>query len=253
MTHLIAHSSSTFSAPPCRSKCTPFSFCKARTSGRNSAARTSASSSSPSWSTLSSAGERGSDDHGLGAQATNAIASLAASLEWHQYRAVLRRFLSFVGSKPELQKRVIRLLDKTIESLADSVTKLGPDDPMVLDEPGIAKKQQRRLAATLPERQKLCDEVSAILLPSLLAYLHDKDESTVSARVPVAAVIVKLLNMLPSQDRDRILPGVLTDVCHILRSKAWESREMAGIRWSRSRSYWGPPALASSSRNSAAP
>ena len=179
--------------------------------------------------------EEGADDHGLGAQATNTIASLTASLEWSQYRAVLRRFLSFVESKPNLQKRVIRLLDKVIDTLGHAAQSRGHAESAL---PSASSKQ--RLVKTLPDPQKLSDEVTANMLPSLLEQLHEKDEATVSARVPVGIVVVKLLNILPVQERDRRLPGVLTDICHILRSKATESRDMARETLAQASRILGP-------------
>ena len=165
----------------------------------------------------------GGDDHGLAAQATNTVASLAMSLEWQQYRAVLRRFISFIESKPDFQKRVIRLLEKVVDSLRAAIFEKADGDSMDLDR-GTGP---RRLARTLPSQEKVSDEIVGAALPSLVKYLHEKDETTVSARVPVGVIIVKLLKLLPSQILDQKLPAVLTDICHILRSKAWESREMA--------------------------
>ncbi|CAK7229741.1 U3 snoRNP protein [Sporothrix bragantina] len=179
--------------------------------------------------------EDGVDDRGLGAQATNTIAMLAYSLEWNQYRAMLRRFLSFIESKPELQKQVVSLLDKVVDAVADSAEKDKEDTAMT--EAGTdsapSTKPKHRLAATLPDMQKLTDEVLNNLTPSLVDHLHDKDEETVSARVPAAIILVKLLNLLPTETRDQRLGGVLTDVCHILRSKNWDSREMARETLSR--------------------
>ncbi|CAK7271318.1 U3 snoRNP protein [Sporothrix epigloea] len=179
--------------------------------------------------------EDGVDDRGLGAQATNTIAMLAYSLEWNQYRALLRRFLSFIDSKPELQKQVVRLLDKVVDAAAGSARRDGGDTTMT--GPGTdstpSAKPKYRLAATLPDTQKLSDEVLNNFAPSLVDHLHDKDEETVSARVPAAIILVKLLNLLPTETRDQRLGGVLTDVCHILRSKNWDSREMARETLSR--------------------
>ncbi|EFW99566.1 heat repeat protein [Grosmannia clavigera kw1407] len=138
--------------------------------------------------------EDGADDHGLGAQATTTIGQLVQGLEWGQYRAVLRRFLSFVESKPELQKQVVRLLDRVVDAFT----------------------------------------------PGLIAHLHAKDEETVSGRVPVGVVVVKLLSLLPRASRDQRLAGVLTDICHILRSKSWESREMARTTLTRIAVILGP-------------
>jgi U3 small nucleolar RNA-associated protein 20 len=165
------------------------------------------------------------DDHGLSAQATNTIAALTASLEWQQYRAILRRFVSYVESKPEWQKRVIRLLEKEIDALRIAVSQR-PGDAMDVDGESAGAKP-RRLATTLPDQEKLCGEIANTFLPTLLKYIHEKDETTVSARVPVGVIIAKLLILLPDEQLNEKLPGMLTDICHILRSKSWESREMA--------------------------
>ncbi len=156
-----------------------------------------------------------------------AIARLAASLEWQQYRIVLRRYISFVETKPELQKKVIRLLERVGEALRIAMSQ--KSSAAARDEkPSLpASEKSCRLARTLPAQEKINDEINNSFLPTLLKYLHEKDESTVSARVPVGIVIVKLLKLLPSQGLGDKLPGVLTDICHILRSKAPESRDMA--------------------------
>lgn len=192
-------------------------------------------------------GRTGGDDHGLGAQAAATIAGLAGSLEWSSYRAVLRRYISYLHSQPEMHKQVIRLLDKTVESLVaaaeakndtainvDVVVEAKKDTAMdvdvEVDENEVASPitaSKRRLARTIPAQDKMAEEFSATFTPPLLAHLHDKNEETVSARVPVAVILVKLLRLLPDNLLSQQLPSVLTDICHILRSKSWESREMS--------------------------
>ncbi|KAH8891859.1 hypothetical protein GQ53DRAFT_138709 [Thozetella sp. PMI_491] len=159
------------------------------------------------------------DDHGLGAQATIAIGKLAAALEWQSYRFLLKRYISFVESKPEHQRQLIRLLERVGGALQLAKEQKGDEE--------LPPLQACRLSRTLPAQEKINDEVNNNFLPTLLKYLHEKDESTVSARVPVGIIIVKLLKLLPSQGLGDKLPGVLTDICHILRSKAPESRDMA--------------------------
>lgn len=180
----------------------------------------------------------GSDDKGLGAAATIAIADLAASLEWRQYRPVLRRYIGYASSKPELQKQVIRLLVKVVDTLetAAIVKAKDADSMQELDD----AQSRSRLSFTLPVPETLNEDILNGFLPPLLGYLHDKDESTVSARVPVGIIVAKLLNLLPTETRRLKLPGVLTDICHILRSKAWESREMARQTLSAIASVLGP-------------
>lgn len=177
----------------------------------------------------------GSDDRGLGAAATNAIADLTLSLEWRQFRALLRRYISYTSTKPELQKQVIRLLGKVVDSLETSHVKRTAEDAET-----NGTSASRRLSKTLPTFDVLNTEIVDFFLPPLLDYLHEKDESTVSARVPVGLIIVKLLKLLPEETKTAKLPGVLTDICHILRSKAWESREMARDTLSKISTVLGP-------------
>lgn len=172
-------------------------------------------------------GRVGNDDHGLGAQAAAAIASLAGSLEWSQYRAIMRRYISYLVSKPELHKQVIRLLDKLVDSLVSAVDRTREIAMEVDDAMNVSAVPKRRLALSLPAQEKMADEFTANFTPPLLNHLHDKNEETVSARVPVAVILVKLLRLLPDHILSQQLPSVLTDICHILRSKSWESREMS--------------------------
>ncbi|KAI2472389.1 armadillo-type protein [Annulohypoxylon bovei var. microspora] len=171
--------------------------------------------------------EEGSDDHGVGAQAASTIADIASSLEWPQYRAILRRYITYIESKPELQKQLIRLLGKFVDTLA-AVASNKNSDAMEVDSAATVESPEKcRLAATMPTHEKLNEDVLTNILPSLMEYLHEKDETTVSSRVPVGIIVVKILQVLPKETLDQKLPGVLTDICHILRSKAWDSREMA--------------------------
>ncbi|KAK4167078.1 small subunit processome component 20 [Cladorrhinum sp. PSN259] len=179
----------------------------------------------------------GGDDQGLGAQAINTIASLASSLEWQQYRALLRRFIGFVESKPDWQKRVIKLLEKVVDALRTAISQK-PGDAMEVD--GAEKPKPCRLATTIPEQEKLSSEIVNNFLPILLKYIHEKDETTVSARVPAGVIIVKLLSVLPEQLLDEKLPSVLTDICHILRSKAVEARDLARDTLSKISGILGP-------------
>lgn len=177
----------------------------------------------------------GGDDQGLGAQAMNTIAALASSLEWQQYRALLRRFVGFVESKPDWQKRVIKLLEKVVDALRTAISQKSGDD---MDVDG--EKKPCRLATTIPDQEKLNAEIINNFLPILLKYVHEKDETTVSARVPAGVIIVKLLTLLPDQLLDEKLPSVLTDISHILRSKAVEARDLTRETLSKISGILGP-------------
>jgi len=165
----------------------------------------------------------GTDDQGVGAQAATTISDVAFALEWPQYRAILRRYIGYVETKPDNQKQLIRLLGKFVDTLTTASEEKTSDKMQIDDSPN----RRSHLSTTLPSLEKFNDDVLNNILPPLLNYMHEKDETTVSSRVPVGIIIVKVLKLLPEESLNQKIPGVLTDICHILRSKALESREMA--------------------------
>lgn len=176
--------------------------------------------------------EEGADDRGLGAQASLVIADLASSLDWKQYRSILQRYLGYISSKPDRQKVLIRLLGQFVDALAkarvpDKADNTAEEDGMDLDEALPSSVPQRRLGATIPTGEKLEGDIKNNYLPPLMKHLHEKDESEVSYRVPVGVIIVKLLKLLPAEEMSLRLTSVVSDISHILRSKAVESRDMA--------------------------
>ncbi|KAK4694365.1 U3 small nucleolar RNA-associated protein 20, partial [Lecanoromycetidae sp. Uapishka_2] len=164
--------------------------------------------------------------HNLSAETVVTIGALASSLEWPQYRAMFRRFSGYISSKPDLQKTVIKLLGVAIDALSKAVDGNEKDPDAEMADQSILNSAKSTLAITMPRQEKLTDDLTNNLLPSLEKYLHDKDESTVSLRVPVAVSVVKMLKLLPTERLKDRLPPVLTDVCHILRSRAQESRDL---------------------------
>lgn len=170
--------------------------------------------------------------HNLSAETVVTIGALASSLEWPQFRAMFRRFSGYIQSKPDVEKTVIKLLGVVIDALSlaaedkeKALTTVSETNADNLELP-VSGYTRCTLAVTMPRQEKLADDLTNNLLPSLEKYLHDKDESTVSLRVPVAISVVKLLKLLPHDGLKYRLPPVLTDVCHILRSRAQESRDL---------------------------
>jgi U3 small nucleolar RNA-associated protein 20 len=173
-------------------------------------------------------------EHNLANDTVITIGALAEQLDWQQYRAVTRRFTGYIKSKPELEKIVVRLIGTAVNALANAwdVKKktLDGDGDVDMEEKPVEPVEpvvgRCHLADSMPEQQKLANDITSQLLPTLSAYLHQKDESTVALRVPIAVSIVKLLRVMPEDMLKAKLPAVLTDTCHILRSRAQDSRDM---------------------------
>ena len=169
--------------------------------------------------------------HNLRSESVVTIGALASWLEWSKFRAIFQRYSRYIQSKPEDQKIVIKLLGALIDSLTRAVelrngVRSDYEIEMELDEQQRSVLLSNSLADTVPRSEIFTRSLIKDLLPTLEKYLHDKDESTVSLRIPVAVSVVKLLKILPSRQMKERLPPVLTDVCHILRSRTQESRDL---------------------------
>ncbi|KAH3904834.1 hypothetical protein HBI56_226880 [Parastagonospora nodorum] len=178
---------------------------------------------------------------GLSGETIKTLAALVEWLEWPQLRSLLKRYIGYLSSKEDMQKPIIKLIVGLMDGLnragrakgyvitasatgkADAETSEvnGDIDAMEIDPPISS------LTRTLPQQEKLTNDLINHFLPDLTEYLHKKDDATVSLRVPVAIAITKVLLVLPPQEIEARLPGVLLDICYILKSRAQVSRDMS--------------------------
>jgi U3 small nucleolar RNA-associated protein 20 len=183
--------------------------------------------------------------HNLSADTINTVGALSGCLDWQLYRSTLRRFISYIQSKQELQKIVLRIVSRVIDALDRAATCIKNKSSVMEIEAGAESTTNSTsglspLAATLPTEEKLSNEINKQLLPPLTSFLHLKDESTVSLRVPVGVAVVKLIRVLPVAEHALRLPTVLMDLCHVLRSKAAEARDMTRKTLSEITGLLGP-------------
>ncbi|KAL1966904.1 hypothetical protein VTN77DRAFT_3648 [Rasamsonia byssochlamydoides] len=168
--------------------------------------------------------------HNLAAESVTTIGALAEWLEWSQFRATFRRYRGYMQSKHELEKNIIRLLGRMTDALSTaSRQKNAKEDVNDVEMDGVEPSlpAKCRLATSLPSSSKVTAELTTQFIPFLTDYVHHKDESEVSLRLPVAVTTIKLLKLLPEEEMALRLPSVLLDICNILRSRAQESRDVA--------------------------
>jgi U3 small nucleolar RNA-associated protein 20 len=177
----------------------------------------------------------------LSGETIKTLAALVEWLEWPQLRSLLKRYIGYLTSKEDMQKPIIKLIvglmdglnragrakgyiitaSATVQADADAVEANSDTEAMDVDRPISS------LTKTLPQQEKLTSDLTNHFLPDLTEYLHKKDDATVSLRVPVAIAITKVLLVLPPHEIEARLPGVLLDICYILKSRAQESRDMS--------------------------
>jgi U3 small nucleolar RNA-associated protein 20 len=165
----------------------------------------------------------------LSAEATRTIGVLVEWIDWQQCRVLLKRFISYVKTKAELQETILKLLDATTTAICHS-SSLKSQTPVT---GGVADKEfdgpalvATRLAKTMPAKEKMTQYLVQDVISPLTGFLHDKDESFVSRRISVAVIVARFLQLLPQDEFEIRLPALLTDTCNILRSKDQGSRDL---------------------------
>jgi U3 small nucleolar RNA-associated protein 20 len=141
----------------------------------------------------------------LADQTVSTLGALAKALKWSSFRATFKRYTGLLKTQPDHEKVLLRLLGVLVDALR-----------------GRLREDVSDTKYTNADRVEV---ITRNFLPPLVGYLHLKDESTVDRRMPVAVTIVKLLQLLPEQEMSLRLAPVLTDVCHVLRSRSPEARD----------------------------
>ncbi|CAG8449551.1 3302_t:CDS:10 [Cetraspora pellucida] len=74
--------------------------------------------------------------------------------------------------------------------------------------------------------QRIHDTIIRQILPELKSYLSKCNDDNITVRIPVALAITKLLKALPEASLRLHLPGLLTTLCQILRSRSQDTRDV---------------------------
>ncbi|GAM85605.1 hypothetical protein ANO11243_036120 [Dothideomycetidae sp. 11243] len=179
--------------------------------------------------------------HNLTAEAVTTLGALTTCLEWPQYRAIIRRYIAMIKNMEGKEKTVIRLIGSVIDGLHKTLTSTQSSEDQENRTNGVTSSMTgTNLSKSLPSRANLSSTITEQFLPPLTTFLHLKDESTVSLRVPVGVVIVKLIKCLSEDAIASRLPSVLLDLCHILRSRDQGSRDMTRKTLSQISALLGP-------------
>ncbi|PGH05011.1 hypothetical protein AJ79_06897 [Helicocarpus griseus UAMH5409] len=169
--------------------------------------------------------------HNLAAETVATIGALSEGLEWSQFRAIFRRYKGYMQSRPGMEKNVIRLLGQMTDGLSRAMD-VGRKEEAVFEDgemEGVETEPSVRssLSKSLPTEARIDSELKTHFIPFLSEFVHQKDESEVNLRVPVAVITIKLLKLLPEEEMALLLPSVLLDLANVLRSRSQDSRDVA--------------------------
>lgn len=169
----------------------------------------------------------------LKGQAIVAISSLLKWVEWTSFRATFRRYRGLMDSKDLKDKDVIKLLNGAIDALNSARThnqsgNAGPPLPIY------------PLFATMPTETMIANELKTHFIPKLTEYIKHNDEARASLRLPASIVAIKAILMLPPEEAAFMIPGVLLDICNVLRSRDQQIRDEARNTLADASSLLGP-------------
>ncbi|SCU81885.1 LAFA_0C07778g1_1 [Lachancea sp. 'fantastica'] len=143
----------------------------------------------------------------------SAIGLLSHFVTWSQYKALMRRLISSLDSKPQFLKEIVSLVVHCSKALSSSMNAARTEGEIVTI---------KKLPTTLSDPDTFVKEE---VFPKLLKILNTRDEETIVARIPLCEALVSLILGLDVTARSILLPGVLSSVCQVLRSRSEELRE----------------------------
>ncbi|KAG1788657.1 armadillo-type protein [Suillus plorans] len=171
-------------------------------------------------------------DHLLVSEAINSIGRIAKQLGWSAYSALVYKYIRASKDKSEGVRVYVRALVAILENFHFSVEEAvqqvdaSADDIANSDHEESVEESLPIPPADKQDTKKIADAVHTRLLPSLLAYLSNRDETEDSLRIPISMGIAKVALHLPSASRDLQVGRLLTVLSQILRSKSQDTRDL---------------------------
>ena len=174
-------------------------------------------------------------DANLSAEALKSIGILTRHISWNQYRAITKRYVSYLVNRPDAMKTTTKLIDTVADAISQPEEAIDKNDEDEIDidmksdyDSDIQVDGSVLLKENLPGGEKLANFITNDIVPTMQKVLTTKqqeDDDSLTTRIPLAIPIVKFLTALPPNLVELRLPGVLTGFCQILRAKSQELRD----------------------------
>lgn len=175
-------------------------------------------------------------DHNLVTEVITSLGLLSGQLTWGPYNALLWQYLRLANKKGASERIMVR----TAMAILDNFH-FGMEEEAIIDEADIdddeAEERNQEAQAVVEiskdkdskeaERVKILDAVTSRLLPRLMAYLEQKDETEDSTRLPIAVGVVRVAQCLPATQRKTQISKLLKTLSNVFRSKAQDTRDLA--------------------------
>ncbi|KOH00840.1 Utp20p [Saccharomyces eubayanus] len=150
----------------------------------------------------------------IGNETQLAIGDLAQHMSWNQYKALLRRYISMLKSKPDQMKQAVLLIVQLSVPLRETLRTVKGE--------AESKFALSKFPSNLEEPTNF---ITQELYPTLSKILGTRDDETIIERMPIAEALVNTVLGLSNDDILNYLPSILTNICQVLRSKSEELRD----------------------------
>ena len=179
-------------------------------------------------------------DHNLMNEAIISLGKLARQMKWGAYNGLLWYYLKLANQRTAEEKVYVRtatsILDAFHFAMEEKVdvneaiasveaVEAGADaDAIVPDEAPAAEQKPRETGAPLTT---IVEAVTGKLLPALMRYLEQKDETEDAVRLPVAVGVVRVVQCLPEQIKEVHISKLLRTLANVFKSKSQVTRDLA--------------------------
>ena len=178
------------------------------------------------------------NDHNLVTEVINSLGLLAGQLTWGPYNALLWQYLRLANKKGSSERIMVRSAMAILDNFhfgMEEETVIEAEDDDGEDDVHVAEQEDEEAQTALEakkegkeaERVKILDAVTTRLLPRLMAYLEQKDETEDSTRLPIAVGVVRVAQCLPAQQRKLQISKLLKTLSNVFRAKAQDTRDLA--------------------------
>ncbi|CCE80153.1 Piso0_003255 [Millerozyma farinosa CBS 7064] len=146
-------------------------------------------------------------------EAVETVGYLTRCISWKQYIAIFKRY---IGNLKKAEGNQIRSLVNLIVSASTSLRV------------GISQRKNDDFfdqIKDLPDQTVIDSSITKDILTPLLSILSTRNDETIIFRMPLSEALVNLVICLSDDIVNVELPGILTSICQVLRSRAEELRD----------------------------
>ncbi|KAL9113609.1 MAG: hypothetical protein Q9227_002347 [Pyrenula ochraceoflavens] len=166
--------------------------------------------------------------HNLVGQSIETIGVLLKWVQWNQFKASFSKYKSFLVRKETMGKYIIKLASAGADAFHLAViTRFKFTASSFLDSTEDPGDPSTCLSRSLPPAEILAADVLKTFVPDLASFVHHKDETEMSLRIPICVAVAKLAIALNADQQAQILPPLFLDIAYILRSRSPQSRDAA--------------------------